>query len=70
MIDRTNIALAKANGMAETLGPSSNGYNVALFIFFPFYALIELPANVMFPRVGVANLLAGILLSSGILSMS
>lgn len=43
----------------------NNRYTIALVVFFPTYALLELPSNLVLRRVGSANWLAFIALSWG-----
>ncbi|KAI0594065.1 major facilitator superfamily domain-containing protein [Biscogniauxia sp. FL1348] len=52
-LDRTNIAnarslgIGKPNGLEESLDMPSNGYNVALSIFYIPFVLAEVPANII-----------------------
>lgn len=42
-----------------------NRYTIVLVVFFPTYALLELPSNIILRKVGSANWLAFIALSWG-----
>ena len=46
-VDRTNIGNAKIAGMYDDLNLHGLQYNVALTVFFPPYALLEVPSNVV-----------------------
>ena len=67
LIDRTNISAARISGMEEDLGLDiGNRYTIALVVFFPPYALFELPSNIVLRRVGSANWLAFIAFGWGV----
>lgn len=50
-LDRTNIGNAKIEGLPEDLGLVGNQFNMALLIFFVFYAVLEVPSNIILHRV-------------------
>lgn len=50
-LDRGNIGNAKIEGLAEDLHLEGTQYNVALTIFFVFYALMEIPCNIILKHV-------------------
>lgn len=59
LIDRVNISAARISGMEEDLRLDiGNRYTVALVVFFPPYAIFELPSNLVLRKVGSANWLA------------
>lgn len=67
LIDRTNISAARISGMAEDLRLDiGNRYTIALVVFFPPYALFELPSNIVLRKVGSARWLSSIALAWGI----
>lgn len=46
-LDRTNIANAKIAGMPEDLHLPSNGYGIALSLFYIPFVLAEVPSNII-----------------------
>ena len=46
-LDRTNIANARIEGLEAGLNMPSNGYNVALSIFYIPFVLFEIPSNLI-----------------------
>ncbi|KAH7069905.1 major facilitator superfamily domain-containing protein [Paraphoma chrysanthemicola] len=66
LIDRTNISNARVAGMERDLRLFiGDRYTIALVVFFPPYALLELPSNIVLRKVGSANWLAFIAFSWG-----
>ncbi|GME47139.1 putative vitamin h protein [Neofusicoccum parvum] len=76
-LDRTNIANARAlgigspNGLEGALNMPTNGYNIALVIFYIPFVLAEIPANLLLNanRIHPRYLLGGQMLLLGILGM-
>ncbi|KAF7522907.1 hypothetical protein G7054_g11986 [Neopestalotiopsis clavispora] len=76
-LDRTNIANARAlgigspNGLEGALGMPSNGYNIALVIFYVPFVLAEIPANIILTNSNIPPrfLLGGQMVILGILGM-
>ncbi|CAJ2501289.1 Uu.00g041420.m01.CDS01 [Anthostomella pinea] len=76
-LDRTNIANARAlgigkpNGLEMSLNMPSNGYNVALSIFYIPFVLAEVPANLILNlnKIRPGLFLGGQMLLLGILGM-
>lgn len=66
-IDRTNIALAKAQ-MAVDLGISAAAYGLGAGLFFLSYAACEVPSNLIMHRVGARFWITRIMVSWGLLS--
>ncbi|RUP27842.1 MAG: MFS transporter [Curvibacter sp.] len=66
-IDRTNIALAKAQ-MSIDLGLSSAAYGLGAGLFFLSYAALEVPSNLIMHRVGARFWITRIMVSWGLLS--
>lgn len=46
-LDRTNIANARIEGLEAGLSMPSNGYNIALSIFYVPFVLVEVPSNLI-----------------------
>ncbi len=46
-----------------------NRYSIALLVFFPTYALFELPSNLIIRRVGCANWLSMLIISWGLITL-
>ena len=46
-IDRSNIGNARIAGMYKDLDLHGLQYNIALTVFFPPYALLEVPSNIV-----------------------
>ncbi|KAF2685980.1 MFS general substrate transporter [Lentithecium fluviatile CBS 122367] len=66
LIDRTNISNARVAGMGADLALQiGERYTIVLVLFFPTYALLELPSNIVLRKVGSANWLAFIALAWG-----
>ncbi|KAI1335985.1 major facilitator superfamily domain-containing protein [Xylariaceae sp. FL0016] len=76
-LDRTNIAnarslgIGKPNGMEMTLSMPTNGYNIALSVFYIPFVLAEIPANLILNmnKIRPAYFLGGQMLLLGILGM-
>ncbi|SAL09373.1 MFS transporter [Caballeronia telluris] len=66
-LDRTNVALAKAQ-LAADLGISAAAYGLGAGIFFIGYALLEVPSNLAAHRVGPRRWIARIAVTWGALS--
>lgn len=66
LLDRTNISSAYIAGLAEDLRLDIGArYNIALLIFFPGYALFELPSNYVIRRIGARYWLSGLIIAWG-----
>ncbi len=66
-LDRTNVALAKAQ-LAIDVGINAAAYGLGAGIFFIGYALLEVPSNLAAHRFGPRRWIARIAVSWGILS--
>lgn len=66
-LDRTNVALAKAQ-LAVDVGISAAAFGLGSGIFFIGYALLEVPSNLAAHRVGPRRWIARIAVTWGILS--
>lgn len=66
LLDRTNISAAYIAGLARDLRLDIGArYNIALLIFFPGYALFELPSNYVIRRVGARWWLSFLIIAWG-----
>ena len=66
LLDRTNISAAYIAGLAEDLRLDIGArYNIALLIFFPGYALFELPSNYVIRRIGARYWLSFLIIAWG-----
>lgn len=53
LLDRSNISAAYIAGMAKDLELTVGArYSIALLVFFPCYAIFELPSNLVIRAVG------------------
>lgn len=64
-LDRTNIGNARIQGLEASLGMKGSDYNIALFIFFIPYILLEVPSNIIIKRVAPSTWLSGIMVFWG-----
>lgn len=49
-LDRTNIGNAKIQGMTSDLNMKGTDYNIALFMFFIPYIILDIPSNILLKR--------------------
>ncbi|KAK7952774.1 major facilitator superfamily protein [Apiospora aurea] len=69
-LDRINISNAKIQGMAVDLDLlEGNRFNIALFIYFIPYILLEVPSNMVIRKVRPSWYLAGLMACWGIINM-
>lgn len=68
-IDRTNIGMAKAALQAD-IGLSAAAYGLGAGLFFAFYAVLEIPSNLILHRVGARFWIARIMITWGVISMA
>lgn len=64
-LDRTNIGNANVQGLSTGLGLSGTEYNIALFIFFVPYILLEVPSNVILKKIAPSTWLSVIMVLWG-----
>lgn len=64
-LDRTNIGSARVFGLDAELNMAGSDYNIALFIFFIPYLLLDVPANIIMKRVQPPYYFAFLLFSWG-----
>ena len=60
-LDRTNIGNAKIQGLEDGLHLSGPQYNIALFIFFVPYILLEVPSNILLKKIAPSTWLSSIM---------
>ncbi|TIA13193.1 MFS general substrate transporter [Aureobasidium pullulans] len=65
-LDRTNIGNAKIQGMTAELKMGGHDYNIALFVFFIPYILLEVPSNIVLKRISPSLWLSCIMVLWGI----
>ncbi|KAF9889688.1 hypothetical protein FE257_006994 [Aspergillus nanangensis] len=68
-LDRINIGNARLMGLEKDLGMSGHQYNIALFVFFIPYILLEVPSNMLLKRVKPSWWLSGIIFCWGIITV-
>lgn len=66
-LDRINIGNARLLGLEEDLHMDGNDFNVALFMFFIPYILLEVPCNLAMKKVKPSVWLSGLILGFGTL---
>ncbi|KAJ3568230.1 hypothetical protein NPX13_g6493 [Xylaria arbuscula] len=69
-LDRINISNARIQGLTEDLELYGNRFNVALFVYFIPYILLEVPSNMIIKRVRPSWYLSGLMFCWGIVNMS
>lgn len=66
LLDRTNVSAAYIAGLADDLGLEIGArYSIALLIFFPGYAIFEIPSNMVIRRLGARWWLAILIIAWG-----
>ncbi|KAI0538993.1 MFS general substrate transporter [Xylaria digitata] len=69
-LDRINISNARIQGLTEELELYGNRYNVALFVYFIPYILLEVPSNMIIKKMRPSWYLSGLMFGWGIVNMS
>ena len=64
-LDRTNIGNARILGMTEDLDLTGSDYNIALFMFFIPYLLLDVPANMVMRKFRPSVFLSILMFSWG-----
>lgn len=67
-MDRTNVGNAKVAGMEEDLNLSSSMYSNVLIVFFIFYVVFEVPANLLMVKLGPSIFIPSIMAIWGALT--
>lgn len=68
-LDRINIGNARILGLEDDLGMQGHQYNIALFVFFIPYILLEVPSNMLLKRMKPSWWLSGIMAGWGIVTV-
>ena len=68
-VDRINIGNARIQGLESDLRMDGNDYNIALFMFFIPYILLEIPSNLLLQRLRLSIWLSGIMIGWGIITI-
>ncbi|ETI22443.1 hypothetical protein G647_06518 [Cladophialophora carrionii CBS 160.54] len=68
-IDRINIGNARIQGLEEDLNMHGQDYNIALFTFFVFYILLEVPSNLLLKRIRPSIFIPSIMLIWGVITV-
>ncbi|KAI0165465.1 MFS general substrate transporter [Hypoxylon sp. FL1284] len=68
-LDRINVSNARIQGMTEDLDLHGNRFNIALFVFFVPYILLEVPSNMVFKKFKPAYYISFLMLSWAIINM-
>lgn len=68
-IDRTNIGMAK-EALEADIGLSAAAYGLGAGLFFAFYAILEIPSNLLMHRFGARFWIARIMITWGVISMA
>ena len=65
-VDRVNIGNARIQGLEADLYMKGNDYNIALFMFFVPYVLVEVPSNLVLKKIAPSTWLSFLMVSWGI----
>ncbi|KAH8674317.1 major facilitator superfamily domain-containing protein [Xylariales sp. PMI_506] len=68
-LDRINISNARIQGLTTDIDLSGNRFNIALFIYFVPYILLEVPSNMLIRRVRPSIYLASLMFCWGVVNM-
>ncbi|KAK3940242.1 major facilitator superfamily domain-containing protein [Diplogelasinospora grovesii] len=68
-LDRINISNARIQGLPKDIDLSGNRFNIALFVYFIPYILLEVPSNMLIRRVRPSWYLGGLMFCWGIINM-
>lgn len=68
-IDRTNIGMAK-EALEVDIGLTAAAYGLGAGLFFAFYALLEIPSNLMMYKFGARFWIARIMVTWGVISIA
>lgn len=69
-VDRINIGNARIQGLEKDLHMSGQDYNIALFVFFIPYILLEVPSNIILKKVAPSTWLSVLMFIWGRMSPS
>jgi hypothetical protein len=68
-LDRSNIALARHNGLEEDLKLSGSQFNQALAVFFAMYIVCNIPANLVLRKIGGRRVLSFLIFFWGLFTI-
>ncbi|KAI5918373.1 major facilitator superfamily domain-containing protein [Camillea tinctor] len=68
-LDRINISNARIQGMTEDLELVDNQFNIALFVYFIPYILLEVPSNMIIKKVRPSIYLSSLMAAWGLVNM-
>ncbi len=69
-VDRINIGNARIQGLEKDLHMKGQDYNIALFVFFIPYILLEVPSNLLLKKIAPSTWLSFIMVCWGTLPIS
>ena len=69
-VDRINIGNARIQGLEADLRMKGNDYNIALFMFFVPYVLVEVPSNLLLKKIAPSTWLSFLMVSWGTLFLN
>lgn len=64
-VDRINIGNARLQGLEKDLHMKGSDYNIALFVFFIPYILLEVPSNILIRKIAPSTWLSSIMVLWG-----
>lgn len=64
-LDRTNIGNARIQGMEKDLNMKGSDYNIALFMFFIPYLILDIPCNIIMKRLRPSIYLSSLMFAWG-----
>ncbi|KAK2616192.1 hypothetical protein QQS21_000824 [Conoideocrella luteorostrata] len=68
-LDRINISNARIQGMTEDLDLVGNRFNIALFVYYISYILLEIPSNMIVKKVRPSLYISSLMFIWGIINM-
>ncbi|KAH8885385.1 MFS general substrate transporter [Thozetella sp. PMI_491] len=68
-LDRINISNARIQGLTGDLNLVGNRFNIALFVYFVPYVLLEVPSNMLIRKTRPSYYLGGLMFCWGIVNM-
>lgn len=68
-LDRTNIGNARLQGLEKDLNMKGTQFNIALFIFFVPYVVLDIPMNILMKKVRPSIYIGSLMVSWGMLAI-
>ncbi|KAF7533963.1 hypothetical protein G7054_g6650 [Neopestalotiopsis clavispora] len=68
-LDRINISNARIQGLDDDIDLGGNRFNIALFLYFIPYILLEVPSNMLIRKTRPSLYLSGLMFTWGIINM-